>query len=76
MHVPVTLPAGEETLYPQNRRTYGPQSRTRRFAEEVNLLPLPGIEPVLLGHPSRRLVVTSTALYRLFQGNKINKLKY
>jgi hypothetical protein len=31
----------------------GPQSRSGRCGEEKNLLPLPGVEPRLLGCPAR-----------------------
>lgn len=43
----------------------GSQSRSGRFEEEKNLLPLSEIEPRLLRHPARSPVTISTALYRL-----------
>jgi len=36
------------------------QSRPRRFGEETNFLPLPGIEPRRFGRPTR----TSLSLFR------------
>jgi hypothetical protein len=39
------------------------QRRSGRYEEEKNLLLLPGIEPLLLSRPARRLVVIPTELY-------------
>lgn len=38
---------------PLNKRLYGTHRRSGRFEEEINLLPLPGIEPRFLGCPAR-----------------------
>jgi hypothetical protein len=46
--------------YPLDRRLGGPQSRSRRCGVQNNILPLPRVEPRLLGRPTR-----STSLYRL-----------
>lgn len=43
----------------------GSQSRSGRFAEEENLLPLTEIEPRFLGHPDRSPVTMPTGLSRL-----------
>ena len=48
--------AGWNDCDPLNRRLGGPQSRSGRLGEGINILPLPGIEPWFLGYPSRSLV--------------------
>ena len=47
LQAPAALPPrGKELHCPLNRRLGGPQSRSGRFGEAKNLLPLSGIEPV------------------------------
>jgi hypothetical protein len=53
-------------LYPLDKRLGGPQYRSGRYGEEINLWPLPGIEP----RPSEKRVVgynthTYIGLYNL-----------
>ena len=53
--------------YPSNSGPGGP-SRSERSGVEKNLLPLPGIELRLLGHPASSLVTILTELSRYFSG--------
>jgi hypothetical protein len=53
LEAPAALPPGKELHCPLNRRLGGPQSRSGRFGEAKNLLPLSGIEPVT--EPAERL---------------------
>jgi len=43
-HATTALPPVQEAAYQRNRRLGGPHSRSERFGEEKNLLPLPGLE--------------------------------
>jgi hypothetical protein len=62
LHAPATLPR-----YPLYRRVGGSQSRSESYREERerDLLPLPGIEPLLLDPPACSLVAIRTELSRL-----------
>jgi hypothetical protein len=44
IHAPTALPKTKSPRYPLDRSLGRPQSRSERFGEEKNLLPLPGIE--------------------------------
>jgi hypothetical protein len=44
LHTSPALPRGKSPRYPLNRRLGGPQSRSERFGEEKNLLPVPTVE--------------------------------
>jgi hypothetical protein len=44
LHVLVTLPQGNNFLYPMNRKQGGPESQSQHFGEDKNILPLIGIE--------------------------------
>ena len=60
-HAPAALPSEQEAAYQLNRRLGGPHSRSERFGEEENILPLPGLE--------RRIVQPAAySLYRLSFG--------
>ena len=58
------VPPWLSSMYLLRRRLCGDQSRSGGFGEETNLSPLPKIELLLLGIPSRILVTTSTDLSR------------
>jgi hypothetical protein len=45
LYAPAALPLGKELPVPLDMRMGGPQSWSRRYGEEKNLLSLPGIEP-------------------------------
>jgi hypothetical protein len=58
-------PQGNRHRYPMDRRLGGPQGRSGRCGEEINLFLLPWIEPwYLLGRPARRLFTIPTELSR------------
>jgi hypothetical protein len=63
---------GKGPRYPLYRRLDGPQSPPGRYGDVKNLLPLQGIEPLLLGRPARSLAVIPTELSRLF-GNQYSR---
>jgi len=44
LHALVPLPLGKNPKNPLNRRVGWPQSQSRCFGEEKNLLPIPGFE--------------------------------
>ena len=48
-----------------DRRLGGPQNNTGSFEEDRKALPLPGIEPLLLGPPVRFLVTIPIMIWRL-----------
>ena len=50
--------------YPVNRSLGGPQSRSGRFGEEKNLLPVRGIEPRSLGRPALSLCRRAFEIFR------------
>jgi hypothetical protein len=64
LHVPGALPQGK-SRYPLDRRLSGPHSRSGRYGEAKNRLPLSGNEHRLLGRPVLTLVATLTVLPRL-----------
>jgi len=49
-----------ETLYLSSRRLDGSQSRSGRFAEEKNLVPVMGIEHLLIDRPARIVIIIQT----------------
>jgi hypothetical protein len=51
-------------LYPLNKRQGGRQSQSGGFGGDINILPLPGIEPRFLDRPARSLIIVPTALPR------------
>jgi hypothetical protein len=53
------------SIYPLYKTLAGLRSRSGLYGEEANLLPLPGIEPQLLGRPARSLIATQTGLSRI-----------
>jgi hypothetical protein len=59
LHPPASLLLEKQSLVQGHG---GPQSRFERFGEENNLLPLPDIEPRLLGRPVRSLVTMPSEL--------------
>jgi hypothetical protein len=61
LDAPFALPPGETTL----DRLGGPQNQFGHYDEKKNLVPLPGIEPRLLGPPARSLVGIPTEPSRL-----------
>jgi len=48
------------------RRPGGPQNGSEPFGEDLNLLPLPVIEPRYFGRPARSLVTVLTELSRSY----------
>jgi hypothetical protein len=48
LHTLASLPQGMSPLYQFYKGLGGPQSRSGRYGEQKNLLPLPGTEPRLL----------------------------
>jgi hypothetical protein len=54
LHALAALPQGKNPWHPLDRRSGGPQSRSRRGGEEKNLQPLPGIEPRIIQPVSQR----------------------
>jgi hypothetical protein len=44
LHVPAALPSTKEPPVPINMRLLGFQNKSRKFGEEEDILPLPGIE--------------------------------
>jgi hypothetical protein len=66
-HTPAALLSGKQLLIPLYRRLGGPQSWSEHYGEEWNLLPLPGIKPQLLSHPSCSLVTIVTELSQLLK---------
>jgi hypothetical protein len=52
---PAALPPGNSPQNPQYRKVDGPQSWSKRYWENKNLLRLPGIKPRPLGLPDRSL---------------------
>jgi hypothetical protein len=59
VHASVALPLGRQLEEPRLGR---PQSRSGRYGEDRNLLPLPGIEPEVFGRPARSIVTILTEL--------------
>jgi hypothetical protein len=58
----------ERPLYscsPMNKWRGGRHFRFESFGEEKNLLPLPGVEPRVLGSPARNLLTIPTELSSL-----------
>jgi hypothetical protein len=53
----------------------GSQSNSGRCVEEKNILPIPGIEPPLLGFPARNLVAIPTKLSRLLYDDDDNEVR-
>jgi hypothetical protein len=53
---------GNMPQYSLCRRLCWPQSLCGRYGEEESLLPLPGIDPQLLGRPAHSLVAAPTEL--------------
>jgi hypothetical protein len=49
-HAPAALRLGKEPPVPLFRRLGGPRSSSGCYGEEKYVLPLPGIEPLYLGH--------------------------
>jgi len=59
----------EEMRFPLNRSLDGPSSRSSRYEEERNFMPLPGVEP--LDRPARSLVTVLTMLPQLYLNLKL-----
>jgi hypothetical protein len=57
---------GNRLRCPLYRRLFGPQSRSRRYGEETNLLFLLGIEPRILGRAAHNQVATPTDMYQMY----------
>jgi hypothetical protein len=65
LHDPAALPQRKQPQHPLFTRLCKPQSRSGRYGEERNILPLLRIEPRLLIRPARSLVDIPTKLSRL-----------
>jgi hypothetical protein len=60
LHAPAALPPGNCPPCQLYRRLGGSQSRSGRYGEERNLLPLPGIEPQFLNRSAHSLIAILT----------------
>jgi hypothetical protein len=49
-------------MYPLYRQLVGPHSQYKLYKKENNFLPLPEIEPLILGRPACILVAIATEL--------------
>jgi hypothetical protein len=57
LYAPSALPPEKESPYPLDRKLGEPQSRSGRWREDENMLPLPGIDP---GRPAPSLRTIQT----------------
>jgi hypothetical protein len=55
---------------PLDRRLGGAQSQSGHYGEEINLLPLPEMEPRFIGHPVQSLVAVPASVSR-FQTTRL-----
>ena len=53
---------GESPRHPLSGKLGGPKGQSGRLREEINLVPLSGMEPRFLGRPLHNLVITLTVL--------------
>jgi hypothetical protein len=64
VHATASLPPGIEPQRPWDGRLGGFHSRSGRYGEVKNPLPLPGTEPRFFYHPARSLVAIPNEISR------------
>jgi hypothetical protein len=71
LHIPAALSRGKSPLYPMYRRLGGPQTRSRRYAEEKTLAPAGSRTTVVQPFPVATLIELSRLSFRAWMVNLI-----